>query len=639
MSREQKREIGNEHLPVISGSEVNSRIFRAIDNSLLQDKNLLIVCEDNTRATPVHTFFPELIDRFHSLNTRISVLFALGTHRPMRRDEMLAKLGISDDQAQTISLLNHNSSDESQLVRIGEIEGKTLKINRTVEDADTILTISSILPHRVVGFSGGAKMLCPGVGNKEFIDYSHWKSNQYPEELIMGNIDNPMRALIDKQGEMIQQRFPEKNFICVSAVTTAKGIVDVFIGSFKDSYMQAAELSKDIFIKEIEPSESILAIVDDKCTDFWQAAKAVYNCARALKDGGTIVVRGRLEEGISAINKDDILEYGYSDPETIQELYRSGKITNQLAASHMIRVSEHLQRVNVVLCSENIPEETCKKANLGYLDPKKLDPSMFGTVVHHAVDIVLQKEKDKLVLTGSTGNVGSKLLEILSQNYKLFELDVNFNEREPTSRRGFKCNIADSEQLKNIFDQLGNVKYIVHLAGDPSVNATWESALQNNIIGTHNIYEQARMHQVERIIFASSNHVTGGYEGIPPNLHKKESPQIITPGDPIQPNSDYGTSKVFGEAVARQYFEQYGIESICLRIGTVVPNDSPTYDERVRKTWLSKRDLEQLVLKALNAPVKFGIYYGVSNNEGKFWDITNAQEDLGYMPIDDASLT
>jgi len=247
-------------------------------------------------------------------------------------------------------------------------------------------------------------------------------------------------------------------------------------------------------------------------------------------------------------------------------------------------------------------------------------------------------KKAKLVLTGSVGNVGSKLIDILSKNFELFEIDINFDKEKFLGRQGFKCNIANYKQLKKVFKQLGTVKYVVHLAADSSLNADWDSVLENNIIGTRNVYECAKEHNIKRVVFASSNHVTGGYEGVLPTHRKERSFRIILAGRPIRPDSDYGTSKAFGEAIARQYYELYGIESVCLRLGTVILDDLPTYNDRVRKTWLSKRDLEQLVLKALTAPVKFGIYYGVSNNKGRFWDISKAQKDLDYNPVDNASL-
>ena len=109
---------------------------------------------------------------------------------------------------------------------------------------------------------------------------------------------------------------------------------------------------------------------------------------------------------------------------------------------------------------------------------------------------------------------------------------------------------------------------------------------------------------------------------------------------PPRPDSYYGISKLAGEGIASYYYDYFGIESVCLRIGTVLKDDDPTKDLRHRSTWLSHRDLLDLMRKSLTARGRFpgfGIYYGVSNNHDRFWDIQNAMDELGYEPKDDAS--
>jgi len=240
----------------------------------------------------------------------------------------------------------------------------------------------------------------------------------------------------------------------------------------------------------------------------------------------------------------------------------------------------------------------------------------------------------KLLITGSSGRIGTILMKGLAYTFELYGVDLVATPSERT----FKVDISDYEQIDEVVRRIAPIPYIVHLAGDPRVVADWHSVLKNNIVATRNVFEAAKSYEVKKVIFASSSHVTGAYEGFPPSLHLETEPEIISIRQPLRPDSDYGTSKVFGEAVARQYYELYRIASICLRIGTVLADDDPTLSERSRRTWLSHRDLIQLVKKSILSNVQFGIYYGVSNNKGKFWDISNAVEDLGYYPEDDASL-
>jgi nucleoside-diphosphate-sugar epimerase len=240
----------------------------------------------------------------------------------------------------------------------------------------------------------------------------------------------------------------------------------------------------------------------------------------------------------------------------------------------------------------------------------------------------------KLLITGSKGKIGTVLMKGLADSFEIYGLDL----LESPTQRTFKADIADYAELSRVFQAVVPLPYIVHLAADPRVDAGWDSVLKNNIIGTRNLYEAAKECKVKRVVFASSVHTMGAYAGFPPGMQKQRPPDMMTVNDPVRPDSDYGTSKVFGETIARQYYERYGIQSVCLRIGTVLADDNPTKNERLRRMWLSHRDLIQLFKKSIFSEVEFGIYFGVSNNTGTFLDISNAREEIGYAPVDDASL-
>jgi nucleoside-diphosphate-sugar epimerase len=241
----------------------------------------------------------------------------------------------------------------------------------------------------------------------------------------------------------------------------------------------------------------------------------------------------------------------------------------------------------------------------------------------------------RLLITGINGLIGTVLREALQKEHDVYGLDQD----EPFSDRVLSADIAEYGELTRVIQQFLPLDGMIHLAGNPQVKASWESVLRANIIGTRNLFEAAREFQIAQVVFASSNHVTGAYHGFEPNLNTftQPEPPKISPYDPIRPDSDYGVSKAFGEAVARYYCDRWGIKAICLRIGAVLEDDDPTKESQNRRIWLSHRDLIQLVEKSLATNVMFGIYYGVSNNKGAFWDISNARADLGYEPVDDAS--
>jgi len=242
--------------------------------------------------------------------------------------------------------------------------------------------------------------------------------------------------------------------------------------------------------------------------------------------------------------------------------------------------------------------------------------------------------RSRLLITGCNGLIGKILWADLEGDFDLYGLDAASGDR---SKNIYQADISDHRQVESVFERIAPPSYVVHLAGDPRADAEWDSVFVNNIAGTKNIYEAARQAGVSRIVFASSNHVTGAYEDSAPGSGAQHEPMMITTHDPIRPDGFYGVGKAAGEALARMYYEVYGLESICLRIGSVTKEDDPNREARFESTWLSHRDLAQLVRKSLEAEVKFGIYYGVSNNKRRFWDISNAEAELGYHPEDDAS--
>ena len=187
---------------------------------------------------------------------------------------------------------------------------------------------------------------------------------------------------------------------------------------------------------------------------------------------------------------------------------------------------------------------------------------------------------------------------------------------------------------------------VIHLAAEPDSRAGWESVLANNIIGAHNVFEAARQAGVKRVIFASTNQVVFGYgaeEAYRPLLSGRldevdlETLRRIDHTQPTRPLSDYGVSKVFGEALAHMYAYTHGLSCLCLRIGWVVADDRVP-SGRGQTLWCSQRDIVQLVERCLNAPdsLRFDVFFGQSDNRYNFVDIEHARQVLGYAPQDSA---
>ena len=216
-------------------------------------------------------------------------------------------------------------------------------------------------------------------------------------------------------------------------------------------------------------------------------------------------------------------------------------------------------------------------------------------------------------------------MRALADSYDLWSLDV----QGKASDRHVIVDIGDEAALRSAFESMPKCDAVIHLAADPRPGAPFDSVLHANLVGTHNLYECAREFHVPQVVFASTNRTMFMYEA--------DEPEMLTVSDPVRPGSDYAASKVYGEALARHYWDKFGIRSTCIRIGSLVHPDDPTKDPRHRMTWLSHRDCAQLFKKALDSNVDFGVYFGVSGNRDRFWDISNAEKELGYKPQDDAS--
>jgi uronate dehydrogenase len=226
----------------------------------------------------------------------------------------------------------------------------------------------------------------------------------------------------------------------------------------------------------------------------------------------------------------------------------------------------------------------------------------------------------RVLITGAGGRIGRGLRETLRGVYPILRL----SDRVPVApaRDGEEVdqtNIADMESVEHMVQGCDG---IIHLGGISGEN-TWEKILEGNIVGLYNTFEAARKAGVKRIVMATSNHAVGFYP----------RSQTIDHQVPVRPDSRYGVSKAFSEALASLYSDKHGMGFLCVRIGNY---DTHPIDSRRLSIWVSPRDLTQLVRIGLEHPdVRYEIVYGVSRNQRSWYDNSNAYR-LGYQPDDDS---
>ncbi|MBN8957252.1 MAG: NAD(P)-dependent oxidoreductase [Rhizobiales bacterium] len=221
-----------------------------------------------------------------------------------------------------------------------------------------------------------------------------------------------------------------------------------------------------------------------------------------------------------------------------------------------------------------------------------------------------------VLITGAAGEIGTRLRRQLKGVYPSLRLSDRRKPDDIASDETFIT--ADLTDMAAVEKMVEGVDGILHFGGQ-AYESDWDTILQSNIVGCYNIFEAARRAGVKRIVFASSNHAVGFY----PRRHR------IGTDVTTRPDSRYGVSKAFGEALGALYAYKHGMRVTCLRIGNF--GEGPR-DKRRLAIWLSPDDTVQLARIGLDHPdIKFEIFYGVSDNERCWFDMSNAYR-FGYRP-------
>jgi uronate dehydrogenase len=228
----------------------------------------------------------------------------------------------------------------------------------------------------------------------------------------------------------------------------------------------------------------------------------------------------------------------------------------------------------------------------------------------------------RILMTGAAGGLGQAMRSRLAANCEVLRLsDVSPMADAQAGEEVVQADLSDMPAVQKMVD---GCQAIVHFGGI-SVEQPWEPILQANIIGAYNLYEAARVHGVQRVIFASSNHVMGFYR----------QNEVVDALSPPRPDGLYGLSKAFGEDLSRLYFDRYGIETACVRIGSSFPEPR---DRRMLATWLSYDDLHRLITACLTTPVLgHSIIYGTSDNSVGWYD-NHLAKHIGFRPQDSSDV-
>jgi nickel-dependent lactate racemase len=407
----------------ITETDARQILAQGLEKIQLDGKRVLVIIPDNTRTAPVPMLFKLLYEQLGRRVARLDYLIALGTHPPMSDDAIAKRVGMSKEELAVkypkSQVFNHYWDDPSALTTIGTITRKELdaltggllaqdtpvRLSKLVLDYDHIIICGPVFPHEVVGFSGGAKYLFPGIAGAEIIDFTHWLAALVTNRKTIGVKETAVRRVIHRAAE-----FLPKPITCIALVMKGQALHGLYVGSHVDAWSAAADLSAQLNIVWVErPFKRVLSIPAEMYDELWTAGKAMYKTEPAIADGGEVVIyapnlkiisvtHGRLIERIGYHS----LEYFTKQPDKFTDVPGSIKAHSthvKGAGSFDPKTGIEIPRIKVTLAS-GIPEEVCRRINLGYLDYHTINPQQWENreregilVVHHAGEM-LYRVKD-----------------------------------------------------------------------------------------------------------------------------------------------------------------------------------------------------------------------------------------------------
>jgi nickel-dependent lactate racemase len=327
--------------------------------SLRGVNKVLILVDDYTRTTPVDIILPVVIDELKKSGIsqqNIAIMVASGTHRVMSKQEKLKKYG--KGIVENYKVIDHLWFKEDELIYLGDTkQGTEIWINKIITEFDYIIGIGNIVPHRVSGFSGGAKIVQPGICGNLTTGQTHWLSALFEGEEIIGKIHNPVREEINDVGVKAGLKF------IINTVLDGTGrIYKCFSGDPIQAFEEGCKAAREIFGVSIQEQAEIV-ISDSFPTDsnLWQAAKGIYSGDLILKKAGVLILVTPCPERVSDEHP-VINNIGYQPYEKVKEMVNDGVIEDLTLAAHIVHVGRVIKDKGCgILVSPGINKETTEK--------------------------------------------------------------------------------------------------------------------------------------------------------------------------------------------------------------------------------------------------------------------------------------
>jgi lactate racemase len=378
---------------ILDPEEVRSFVRSQVAALDLDGRSLCVVIPDGTRQCPLPLLLGAIEEGVGGRASAATAVVALGTHAPMSDDAIDALVG-----PVSMPALNHAWWGYGTFAQVGTLPGELVRelsggllhdavdvrINRLVLESDVTLIVGPVLPHEVIGFSGGNKYLFPGLSGPEMIDVTHWLGALITSSEIIGTRGiTPVRALVDAAAALVPG---ERHALCVVVEHVSGGLESLSFGEPTGAWAAAADVAAETHVEYLAaPVPRVLSIIPARYPDLWTGAKGFYKVEPVVADGGEVVLYAPHITEIAAMHP-RLLEIGYHCRDFFLahwDRYRDVPLGELAHATHLFgagtydRVTGEHQRVRVVLAT-GIPQDVVRRVNLAYLAPDAVDLAEWG---------------------------------------------------------------------------------------------------------------------------------------------------------------------------------------------------------------------------------------------------------------------
>jgi nickel-dependent lactate racemase len=379
----------------MTDGEARGIMAEALNRLDLDGKKVLMIIPDTTRTAPMPLIYKAVYETIGAKVAQLDVMVALGTHPAMPEEKIMSWVGITPEEHRSAypktRFFNHAWNDPDALAVAGTVpaaemaeitgglmaEDVPVTINKKIYEYDRLLITGPVVPHEVVGISGGNKYLFPGISGQEIIDFFHWLGALITIPKIIGVKDTPVRRVLNRAAQFLT--VPRSAFCFVIHEHQLKGF---FTGTPEEAWSAAADLSDKLHIVYKDRRyQSVLGLAPPKFDDLWTGGKVSYKLQDIVADGGELIIYAPNIDEVSYVHGHWIDQIGYHCRDYY---YRRMEQFAQIPRG-ILAHSTHVKgagtfengveqpRINVILAT-GIPEERCRRINLGYRDYRTINP-------------------------------------------------------------------------------------------------------------------------------------------------------------------------------------------------------------------------------------------------------------------------